>query len=173
MVLISSLPNILSSRAFSTFKIFPFKGKIAWNVLSLPCLAEPPAESPSTKYNSLNAGSFCEQSANFPGSPLPSSAPLRRVSSRALRAASRALEAVITFSMIFLPTEGFSSKNAERASSVADATTPSTSEFPNFVFVCPSNCGFGILTLTTAVSPSRVSSPVIVAPSFNSFFSLA
>ena len=32
--------------------------KIAWKTLSLPCFAEPPAESPSTRYNSLIAGSF-------------------------------------------------------------------------------------------------------------------
>jgi len=38
----------LSNRAFSTFSILPFNGKIAWNLRSRPCLAEPPAESPST-----------------------------------------------------------------------------------------------------------------------------
>ncbi|OAD21633.1 hypothetical protein THIOM_002594 [Candidatus Thiomargarita nelsonii] len=49
---------ILSKRAFSTFKILPFKGRMAWYFLSLPCLAEPPALSPSTKNNSDKAGSF-------------------------------------------------------------------------------------------------------------------
>jgi len=56
--LISSDFKILSSLDFSTFKILPFSGKIAWKTLSLPCFAEPPAESPSTRYNSLIAGSL-------------------------------------------------------------------------------------------------------------------
>ena len=43
-----SFPYILSALAFSTFNIFPHSGNIAWNLLSLPCLALPPAESPST-----------------------------------------------------------------------------------------------------------------------------
>ena len=42
---------------------------------SLPCLAEPPAESPSTIKSSLSAGSFSEQSASLPGRPVSSSAP--------------------------------------------------------------------------------------------------
>ena len=54
-----------------------------------PCLAEPPAESPSTMYSSHSAGSFSWQSASLPGRPAPSSTLLRRVISRALRAASR------------------------------------------------------------------------------------
>ena len=40
--------SILSSRAFSTFRILPHSGRIAWNRRSRPCLADPPAESPST-----------------------------------------------------------------------------------------------------------------------------
>ena len=35
-------------RARSTFKILPRSGRMAWNLRSRPCLAEPPAESPST-----------------------------------------------------------------------------------------------------------------------------
>ena len=31
------------------FKILPLSGKIAWNLRSRPCMAEPPAESPSTR----------------------------------------------------------------------------------------------------------------------------
>ena len=46
--LIVSEPNILSNLCFSTFIILPLKGNIAWNFLSLPCFADPPAESPST-----------------------------------------------------------------------------------------------------------------------------
>ena len=77
---------------------------MAWVRRSRPCLAEPPAESPSTMKISHSAGSFSWQSASLPGSPAISSAPLRRVISRALRAASRARAA----SMI-LPTMALAS----------------------------------------------------------------
>ena len=40
---------------------------------------------------------------------------------------------------------------------------PLTSVLPSFVLVCPSNCGCGILTLMTDVSPSRMSSPVTLS----------
>jgi hypothetical protein len=49
---------ILSKRARSTFRILPFSGRIAWVRRSRPCLAEPPAESPSTMKISQSAGSF-------------------------------------------------------------------------------------------------------------------
>ena len=101
---------ILSKRAFSTFKILPLSGRIAWFLRFRPCFAEPPAESPSTIYSSDFAGSFSWQSANLPGKPAISNAPLRRVISRALRAASRALAASTIFMMMFLAMDGFSIK---------------------------------------------------------------
>ena len=58
-------------------------GRIAWNAASRACLAEPPAESPSTMKISQTAGSASWQSASLPGSELDSSSPLRRVRSRA------------------------------------------------------------------------------------------
>ena len=91
---ISAEPSILSKRARSTFRILPRSGRIAWFLRLRPCLAEPPAESPSTMKISDCAGSRSWQSASLPGSEAKSSAPLRRVSSRALRAASRAAAAV-------------------------------------------------------------------------------
>ena len=105
-----SLATILSSRAFSTFRSLPRSGRIAWKRRSRPCLAEPPAESPSTMYSSLRAGSRSWQSASLPGRDRPSSAPLRMTRSRALRAASRARAAVRHFSMIRRPSPGFSSR---------------------------------------------------------------
>ena len=105
-----SLARILSRRAFSTFRILPRSGRIAWNRRSRPCLAEPPAESPSTMNSSLRAGSRSWQSASLPGRDSPSSAPLRMTRSRALRAASRARAAVRHFSMIRRPSPGFSSR---------------------------------------------------------------
>jgi hypothetical protein len=55
-----------------------------------PCLAVPPAESPSTMKSSAFAGSRSWQSASLPGRLKSASAPLRRARSRALRAATRA-----------------------------------------------------------------------------------
>ena len=45
---ISLFSRILCRRAFSTFKILPRIGRIAWLARSRALLAEPPAESPST-----------------------------------------------------------------------------------------------------------------------------
>ena len=45
--------KISSKRAFSVLITFPRRGKIAWNLRSRPNFAEPPAESPSTRYNSF------------------------------------------------------------------------------------------------------------------------
>ena len=80
----------LSIRLFSTFRILPRSGRMAWVLRSRALTAEPPAESPSTTNNSANAGSLTEQSASLPGSVEFSSADLRLVRSRALRAAERA-----------------------------------------------------------------------------------
>src|SRR3982751_1655830 len=67
----------LSMRAFSTLRILPRSGSTACVLRSRPCLAEPPAESPSTMKSSASEGSFTEQSASLPGSVEFSSADLR------------------------------------------------------------------------------------------------
>src|SRR5207249_991396 len=87
IVRISSFERILSIRAFCTLRILPRSGRIAWKLRSRPCFAEPPAESPSTRYSSVSLGSETEQSASFPGKRPPSSPLFLRTSSRALRAA--------------------------------------------------------------------------------------
>ena len=76
-------------RDFSTLRILPRSGSTAWVERSRPCLAEPPAESPSTMNSSASAGFLTVQSASLPGRPMPPMADLR-VASRALRAAARA-----------------------------------------------------------------------------------
>ena len=85
---------------------------MAWFLRLRPCLAEPPAESPSTIYNSDSAGSFSWQSANLPGKPAKSKAPFLRVISRAFLAASLALAASIILPTIILLSAGFSNKNS-------------------------------------------------------------
>ena len=75
---IASFCRTLSIRAFSTLRILPRSGSTACVLRSRPCLAEPPAESPSTMKISASDGSFTEQSASLPGR--------RRVLQRALAA---------------------------------------------------------------------------------------
>ena len=59
------------------FKILPRIGMMAWKFLSRACLAEPPAESPST-INSSDSSRLCPtQSASLPGSAGPDTIRLR------------------------------------------------------------------------------------------------
>ncbi len=158
----SAEDNILSNLAFSTFSILPFNGNIAWFFLSLPCFAEPPAESPSTKNNSDNAGSFSWQSASFPGNPATSSAVFLLVSSLAFLAASLASAASMILSLIAFASIGFSIKNSWSFSLTIDSTGDFTSLETSLSLVCDENLGSGTLTDNTAVSPSLTSSPPIV-----------
>jgi hypothetical protein len=87
-----------------------------------------------------------------------SSAPLR-TTSRALRAASRALAASTALSMILRAVFGFSSKNWPSFSLTTVSTIPFTSLETSLALVCESKEGSGCLTAMTAVSPSRTSSP--------------
>ena len=109
----------------------------------------------------------------MPGSDELSSADLRRVSSRALRAAIRARIAAIVLLMIARASCGFSSRNCESCAFTVVCTRPSTPGLPSFVFVCPSNCGLRSFTETTAARPSRTSSPSSDSSFFSSLSSCA
>jgi hypothetical protein len=163
---ISADPRTLSKRARSTLRILPRNGRIAWFARLRACFAEPPAESPSTRNSSLFAGSRSWQSASLPGSELISSAPFRRVSSRALRAASRAAAASTILAISFLASPGCSSNHRSRCSPIRPSTTGRTSEETSFSLVWDENFGSGTFTDSTQVRPSRASSPVIVTFSF-------
>ena len=136
---ISSLPNILSSLAFSTFKILPLSGSIACVARLLAVLAEPPAESPSTMYISQFSGFLSVQSASFPGSDVLSSAVFLLVRSLAFLAASLAICARSDFSHIDLATDGFCSKNMPSCSETMLSTALLAIVLPSFCLVCPSN----------------------------------
>jgi len=159
MLRIVSLDKTRSNRAFSTFKILPRSGKIAWIRRSLPILALPPAESPSTMKISHSLASLDEQSASFPGNDVISIPVFLLVISRAFFAAKRAWEATIAFSTMILAVSGFSNKNWSNDLEIIFEAIFLTSAFPNFVFVCPSYWGSGCLTEIIAVKPSRQSSP--------------
>ena len=141
-------------------------GSIAWVFLSLPCFAEPPAESPSTKNISLSAGSFSWQSASLPGRPAISNAPFLLVISLAFRAASLALAESIIFEIIVLASFGFSIKNSFRCLFTTDSTAPLTSDETSLSLVWEENFGSGCLIEIMAVIPSLQSSPVTLISFF-------
>src|SRR5690606_30042697 len=66
-------------------------------------------------------------SASLPGSPATSKAPLRRVISRARRAASRARAASQIFSTMILASCGFSIRKSYKCSATTDSTAGRTS----------------------------------------------
>ena len=100
------------------------------------------------------------QSRSLPGMPPDSSRPLRRVASRALRAAMRAAAAWIDLRMTSRASFGCESSQSPSCSLTTRCTNVLASVLPSFVFVWPSNCGSPSLMEMTAVSPSRMSSPV-------------
>ena len=61
------------------FRILPRNGMMAWVTRSRACLAEPPAESPSTRNSSPRSGSWLTQSASLPGSAAPAPVRLRSI----------------------------------------------------------------------------------------------
>ena len=155
-----------SKRAFSTFRILPRSGKIAWNLESRPPLAEPPAESPSTKKSSHKAGSFSRQAASLSGRELISRPPFLRFKSRALRIASRTRADSMIFIQITSASFGFSSKKSLKLSAMAESTALAASELTSLSLVCEENLGSGIFTEITAVKPSRESSPEVLTLCF-------
>ena len=150
----------------------PRKGKIACVARWRPCLAEPPAESPSTRKISALVGSRSWQSASLPGNADESKAPLRRTRSRALRAASRTCEARIALETTSLAMAGCSSNHSDMACAIVELTAAFTSEETNLSLVWLLNLGSGTLQETTATMPSRISSPERLPLSPLSSFSL-
>ena len=82
-----------------------------------------------------SSGFLDEQSASLPGRANESSTPLRRVISRALRAASRAFRACVALPMMRLAGAGFSSRYSAKPCVTAFWTSGRISELPSFVFV--------------------------------------
>src|SRR5437899_7925025 len=90
----SLLVGTLAVAACSVLSTLPRSGRIAWKARSRPCLAEPPAESPSTMKSSHSEGSVELQSASLPGRlSRCETAPLRCTSAARARSASRAAAA--------------------------------------------------------------------------------
>lgn len=163
IVPISSLPRISASLAFSVLITFPRSGKIAWNLLSLPSFAEPPAESPSTKNNSFSSGFFDCAGVSFPESTtFCFSVVLTFLASiLALRAASLALAAAIELLTILCASALRSCSQNTSSCESRSSTACFASGVLSASLVCPTNprTASGTLTEIMAVSPSRISSP--------------
>ena len=86
---------------------------------------------------------------------------MRRVSSRALRAASRARAASTIFVQMIFASAGCSSRKSASFALTTSWTIGCTSEHTSLSFVCDENLGSGTLTDSTQVRPSRMSSPVV------------
>ena len=137
----SSFSSTCSMRLFSTFNGLPRSGSIAWNRLSRPCFALPPAESPSTMKSSFCSGVLPVQLESLPTRGAFSSLDFSRAMVFAFLAASRAFAALTALSAIAAARSEFLRFSSIGVSS--SITTASTavraSVLPSFVFVCPSN----------------------------------
>ncbi len=91
--------------------------------------------------------------------PAPDRPLLRRTTSRAFLAASRACDAAMAFFTSLLASVGFSSNHSAKRALVAFCTSERMETLPSLAFVCPSNCGSRNRTEMMAVKPSRMSSP--------------
>ena len=138
-------------------------------VRSRRCLAEPPAESPSTTKSSASAGSLTEQSASLPGSERVLQ---RRLAPGEVARLARRLARLRGLDRLaddaVRPRGSPPGTRASLALTI-DSTKPCMPGLPSLVFVWPSNCGSGSLAEMTAVRPSRTSSPM----RFSSFSALA
>ena len=158
----SALRSMSACEAFWTLRILPRMGSSAWNSELRAFLAVPSAESPSTMNSSEAVTSSERQSASLAGRVEVSSAVLRRVISLCMRALTRARISPTIFSCRArdwaLRSRLEEVSSAVSSSSTTLATIWRTGAVPRTSFVCPSNWGSGTRTVTTAVSPARMSS---------------
>ncbi len=157
----SSLASTWSSRFFSTLSGLPRMGNMAWKRRSRPCLALPPALSPSTMNISFSWGLRPVQLLSLPTRGAFSSLFFSRAMLLALRAVSRTLAAFTALSVILAAVSAFckSSRYGTSFSVTTYSTAGRASVLPRRVLVCPSNWMLCILREMMAVSPSRKSSP--------------
>ena len=148
--------------AFSTLRILPRMGRMAWYMRSRAILALPPAESPSTIKISHLEGSLLVQLASL---PLESKENFCFVSILVL-AFSSALRIFAAFSaqpMTDLRVSRLRSKKRTISSPVTWATALAASWLSSLVLVWPSKRGSGCLMEITAVMPFLISAPVKLA----------
>ena len=116
-------------------------------------------------YSSVSSGLFSLQSRSLSGMAAPPSTVLRRMDSRAFRAASRARLAVMALSRMVRATTGCSSRYTASWSDTMLSTSVRMWALPSLALVWPSNWASVSFTDITAVMPSRTSSPETLSPS--------
>ena len=132
--------------------ILPRSGRTAWSVRSRPCLAEPPAESPSTRKSSRYCGIALRAVGELGGQPLVVEALLARQLARLARRLAglgrphALVDDLAGGRRVFL--EGLGQLVVDDL--LDEALDVGVAELG---LGLPSNCGSGRRTETTAVSP--------------------
>ena len=152
----------LSLPAEATLRILPRSGRIACEARSRACLAEPPAESPSTMKISEPCAAVLVQSASLPGSRSLRTALLREISfswRRRMRSSARS----ITKSSSLLACTGLPASQWSNGSLIAFSTMRVASAVASRSLVWPWNSGSRMNTDTMQAAPVITSSPVTAA----------
>ena len=111
---------------------------MAWYSRSRACLAEPPAESPSTRNNSVCCKSVLVQSASLPGRAGPLVSFFR---STFFPCRKRAIAAAMTTCAMRSASATLLFSQMENASCVTPETNADASREVSRSLVCPVNCG--------------------------------
>ena len=146
------------------FSTLPRNGNIAWKFRSRPCLALPPAESPSTMNNSDLPRPDERQSLSLPGNMARDVLVLRETDSDAARDAALARADAMMRATIDSATVRLLLSHCSRAARIALSTVVWTSGLFKRSFVWPWNCGSEIKTDRIATKPSRISSCPTLTP---------
>ena len=140
IVLISSFLKISASFAFSVLITLPRNGNTAWKRRSRPCFAEPPAESPSTRYSSFFAGYVIVQVLISRLTYLLIF--LFLTTTRFFSCFTGCFTGLCCFNCFShksVATSGFSSKKYAKCSDKMASIEERASLVPSLPFVCPSN----------------------------------
>ncbi len=143
------------------FRIFPRSGRMAWKSLSRACLALPPAESPSTRNNSVRPRSCRMQSANLPGSAGPWVIFLRTT---CFSVFSRACARAIAICAMASPCSMCWFSHSEKASCAAPSTKAAACRELRRSLVWPLNCGSPIFRDKMKLARSQTSSGASFTP---------
>ncbi|GJE41027.1 hypothetical protein AEGHOMDF_0186 [Methylobacterium soli] len=155
----SWLAPSLSRLAEATLRILPRSGRIAWVARSRACLAEPPAESPSTMKISEPAMPAVEQSASLPGSRSLRVAVLR-ATSFSCRRRRRSSARSITQSRSLFAWAGEAASQWSKASRIAVSTMRDASTVASLSLVWPWNSGSRMKTESIEAQVAITSSVV-------------
>ena len=162
----SLFDSTFCSDACSVFSTLPRSGRIACVLRSRPCLAEPPAESPSTMNSSLLAGIGRRAVGQLAGQVQP--VRHRGLARHRLRRRARRLARLRRQRDALDDLRARGPVLEQEASRAPGRTAPSTcacaSGLPSRSLVWPWNCGSCMYIDRMPTTPSRMSSAVSVTP---------